>query len=175
MICRVAQFPDLEMDNPNSPVVSLPYRKPTVNAGLHFLLPVVVLMWCLMVEQFSPGLSAFWGTVALAVILVTQRPLLSVFRKNNENKTALFKQGVNELIDGLESGARNMIGIGIATATAGIIVGAVSLTGFGVQLSGIIEMLSMGNILLMLILVAIFSLILGMGLPTTAKLGGRWG
>ena len=62
-----------------------------------------------------------------------------------------------------------MIGIGIATATAGIIVGAVSLTGFGVQLSGIIEMLSMGNILLMLILVAIFSLILGMGLPTTAN------
>ena len=169
LIRRVAQFPDLEMDNPNSPVVSLPYRKPTVNAGLHFLLPVVVLMWCLMVEQFSPGLSAFWGTVALAVILVTQRPLLSVFRKNNENKTALFKQGVNELIDGLESGARNMIGIGIATATAGIIVGAVSLTGFGVQLSGIIEMLSMGNILLMLILVAIFSLILGMGLPTTAN------
>ena len=169
LIRRVAQFPELEMDDPNAPVAKLPYRKPTVNAGLHFLLPVVVLMWCLMVEQFSPGLSAFWGTVALAVILITQRPLLSFFRKNGENKTALFKQGVQELVDGLESGARNMIGIGIATATAGIIVGAVSLTGFGVQLSGIIEMLSMGNILLMLILVAIFSLILGMGLPTTAN------
>ncbi len=169
LIRRVAQFPELEMDDPNAPVAKLPYRKPTVNAGLHFLLPVVVLMWCLMVEQFSPGLSAFWGTVALAVILITQRPLLSFFRKNGENKTALFKQGVRELVDGLESGARNMIGIGIATATAGIIVGAVSLTGFGVQLSGIIEMLSMGNILLMLILVAIFSLILGMGLPTTAN------
>ncbi len=169
LIRRVAQFPELEMDDPNAPVAKLPYRKPTVNAGLHFLLPVVVLMWCLMVEQFSPGLSAFWGTVALAVILITQRPLLSFFRKNGENKTALFKQGVQELVDGLESGARNMIGIGIATATAGIIVGAVSLTGFGVQLSSIIEMLSMGNILLMLILVAIFSLILGMGLPTTAN------
>ena len=169
LIRRVAQFPELEMDDPNAPVAKLPYRKPTVNAGLHFLLPVVVLMWCLMVEQFSPGLSAFWGTVALAVILITQRPLLSFFRKNGENKAALFKQGVQELVDGLESGARNMIGIGIATATAGIIVGAVSLTGFGVQLSSIIEMLSMGNILLMLILVAIFSLILGMGLPTTAN------
>lgn len=169
LISRVAKFPDLEMDDPNAPVAKLPYRKPTVNAGLHFLLPVVVLMWCLMVEQFSPGLSAFWGTVALSIILITQRPLLSFFRKNGENKTALFKQGVQELVDGLESGARNMIGIGIATATAGIIVGAVSLTGFGVQLSSIIEMLSMGNILLMLILVAVFSLILGMGLPTTAN------
>ncbi len=169
LIQRVAKFPDLEMDDPNSPVTTLPLRKPTVNAGLHFLLPVVVLMWCLMVEQFSPGLSAFWGTVALAVILITQRPLLSFFRQDNGNKATLFKQGVQELVDGLESGARNMIGIGIATATAGIIVGAVSLTGFGVQLSGIIEMLSMGNILLMLILVALFSLVLGMGLPTTAN------
>lgn len=169
LIKRVASFPDLEMDDPNSPVVALPRRKPTVNAGLHYLLPVVVLMWCLMVEQMSPGLSAFWGTITLAVILVSQRPLLSFFRNDHGNKLALAKQGVQELVDGLESGARNMIGIGIATATAGIIVGVVSLTGFGVQLASIIEMLSMGNILLMLILVALFSLILGMGLPTTAN------
>ncbi|QLB12475.1 TRAP transporter 4TM/12TM fusion protein [Bisgaardia hudsonensis] len=169
LIRRVARFPDLEMDDPNSKVVKLPYKKPTVNAGLHYLLPVVVLMWCLMIEQMSPGLSAFWGTMALSLILISQHSLLSFFRQDDNNKITLFKQGVQELVDGLETGARNMIGIGIATATAGIIVGVVSLTGFGVQLSGIIEMLSMGNILLMLILVAIFSLILGMGLPTTAN------
>lgn len=169
LIRRVATFPDLEPDDPNAKIVKLPSAKPTVNAGLHYLLPVVVLMWCLMIERMSPGLSAFWGTMALAVILITQRPLLSFFRGEAGNKLTLAKQGFQELIDGLESGARNMIGIGIATATAGIIVGVVSLTGFGVQLSGIIEMLSMGNILLMLILVAIFSLILGMGLPTTAN------
>ncbi|MCW9709925.1 TRAP transporter permease [Avibacterium sp. 21-586] len=168
LIRRVAQFPDLEIDDPNSPVVKLPSAKPTVNAGLHYLIPVVVLIWCLMVEMLSPGLSAFWGTVTLMIILVTQHPLLNFFRNKPITKD-LFKQGVDSLVDGLETGARNMIGIGIATATAGIIVGVVSLTGFGVQLSGIIEMLSMGNILLMLILVAIFSLILGMGLPTTAN------
>lgn len=169
LIRRVARFPDLEPDDPNAKIAVLPSVKPTVNAGLHYLLPVVVLMWCLMIERMSPGLSAFWGTLALGMILLTQRPLLSLFRKNHENLTALFRQGLRELIDGLEAGARNMIGIGIATATAGIIVGSVSLTGFGVQLAGIIEYLSMGNILLMLILVAIFSLILGMGLPTTAN------
>ncbi|MFU2079430.1 TRAP transporter permease [Avibacterium endocarditidis] len=168
LIRRVAQFPDLEIDDPNSPVVKLPSAKPTVNAGLHYLIPVVVLIWCLMVEMLSPGLSAFWGTVTLMIILVTQHPLLNFFRNKPITKD-LFKQGVDSLVDGLETGARNMIGIGIATATAGIIVGVVSLTGFGVQLSGIIEMLSMGNILLMLILVAVFSLILGMGLPTTAN------
>ncbi|MCW9716569.1 TRAP transporter permease [Avibacterium sp. 21-594] len=168
LIRRVAQFPDLEIDDPNSPVVKLPSAKPTVNAGLHYLIPVVVLIWCLMVEMLSPGLSAFWGTVTLMIILVTQHPLLNFFRNKPITKD-LFKQGIDALVDGLETGARNMIGIGIATATAGIIVGVVSLTGFGVQLSGIIEMLSMGNILLMLILVAVFSLILGMGLPTTAN------
>ncbi|OOF69683.1 TRAP transporter permease [Rodentibacter caecimuris] len=168
LIRRVAKFPDLEVDDPNAPIVSLPSAKPTVNAGLHFLIPVVVLIWCLMVEMLSPGLSAFWGTMALTVILLTQKPLLYYFRKQPITKS-LFIEGIKTLIDGLETGARNMIGIGIATATAGIIVGVVSLTGFGVQLSGIIEILSMGNILLMLILVAIFSLILGMGLPTTAN------
>lgn len=168
LLYRVSTFPDLEIDDPNQEVVVLPKAKPTVNAGLHFLLPVVILIWCLMVERLSPGLSAFWGTMALTIILLTQRPLLAYFRKQG-SYAENFKQGLQELINGLETGARNMIGIGIATATAGIIVGVVALTGFGVQLSGIIEILSMGNILLMLILVAGFSLILGMGLPTTAN------
>ncbi|WP_293729439.1 TRAP transporter permease [uncultured Actinobacillus sp.] len=169
LIRRVAAFPDLEPDDPDQEIATLPSVKPTVNAGLHYLLPVVVLMWCLMIERMSPGLSAFWGTLVLGAILITQRPLLSFFRGESSAKFPLAKQGLQELVEGLETGARNMIGIGIATATAGIIVGSVSLTGFGVQLAGIIEMLSMGNILLMLILVAIFSLILGMGLPTTAN------
>lgn len=168
LVKRVSQFPDLEVDDPNSPVVELPKAKPTVNAGLHFLLPVVILIWCLMVERLSPGLSAFWGSLFLIFILLTQRPLLAFFRKES-NLKAKFMQGWRDLVSGLEMGARNMIGIGIATATAGIIVGVVSLTGFGVQLSSIIETLSMGNIFLMLLLVAGFSLILGMGLPTTAN------
>src|SRR3546814_12070184 len=66
------------------------------------------------------------------------------------------------------TGARNMIGIGIATATAGIIVGAVSQTGVGLVLADLVEIVSMGNIMLILIFTAVLSLILGMGLPTTA-------
>ncbi|HDR1041548.1 TPA: TRAP transporter permease [Pasteurella multocida] len=168
LLRRVATFPDLEIDDPHSPVVKLPSVRPTINAGLHFLLPVIILIWCLMVERLSPGLSAFWGALFLIVILLTQRPLLAYFRKQTTFRRE-FKLGWNDLVDGLEAGARNMIGIGIATATAGIIVGVVSLTGFGVQLATIIETLSMGNIFLMLLLVAGFSLILGMGLPTTAN------
>ena len=163
-----ANVPDLKLDDPNEPMVQLPEVAPTVKSGLHFLLPVVVLVWCLMVERLSPGLSAFWATVLMIAILLTQRPLIAFFR----GETALgdkIRQGFDELVDGLITGARNMIGIGIATATAGIIVGAVSQTGVGSVLADLVEVLSMGNLLLMLILIAVLSLILGMGLPTTAN------
>ena len=168
LIRYAASVPDLKLDDPNAPMVQLPEVGPTVKSGLHFLLPVVVLVWCLMVERLSPGLSAFWATVLMLVILVTQRPLIAMFR-GESNLGARLHQGFNELVDGLITGARNMIGIGIATATAGIIVGAVSQTGVGSVLADLVELLSMGNLLLMLILTAILSLILGMGLPTTAN------
>lgn len=163
-----AKQPDLEIDDPDSPVIELPDPRPTILSGLHYLLPVIVLIWCLMVERLSPGLSAFWATVLMMFILITQRPLFAMFRGDGK-LGAYAKQGYSELIDGLVTGARNMIGIGIATATAGIIVGAVSLTGVGLVLADLVEIVSMGNLLLMLLFTAVLSLILGMGLPTTAN------
>ncbi|SOC03336.1 TRAP transporter permease [Stappia indica] len=162
-----SQFPDLEMDDPNVPVVRLPEPGPTVKSGLHFLLPVFVLIWCLMVERLSPSLSAFWAAMLMIFILLTQRPLFAYFRKEPTEGTVA--RGWSELIDGMIAGARNMIGIGIATAAAGIIVGAVSQTGVGAVLAALVEFLSQGQILLILIFTAILSLILGMGLPTTAN------
>ena len=163
-----SKYPDLEIDDPNAAVVELPDPVPTIRSGLHYLLPVIVLIWCLMVERLSPGLSAFWATVLMIFILLTQRPLFALFR-GNFKLGPYVRQGYDELIDGLVTGARNMIGIGIATATAGIIVGAVSLTGVGLVLADLVEIISMGNLMLMLIFTAVLSLILGMGLPTTAN------
>ena len=163
-----ARFPELELDDANAPIVKLPPVKETVNSGLHFLLPVVVLIWCLMVERLSPGLSAFWGTAVLIFILLTQKALFAYFR-GESNLVTQFKAGFNDLLEGLEIGAKNMVSIGIATATAGIIVGVVALTNVGAPLASIVEMASGGNILVMLVLVGVLSLILGMGLPTTAN------
>jgi len=101
-------------------------------------------------------------------ILLTQRPLFAFFRRVGDVGTEL-RAGFQDLLDGLVAGARNMIGIGIATATAGIIVGAVSQTGVGSALAEVVEVLSGGNILAILFLTAFLSLILGMGLPTTAN------
>ena len=159
--------PELELDDPNEPVIQLPEPGPTIKSGLHFLLPVGVLIWCLMVERLSPSLSAFWATALMMFILLIQRPLFAHFR--SEAMDGAFRRGFDELIQGMIAGARNMIGIGIATAAAGIIVGAVSQTGVGAVLAALVEFLSQGQIMLILIFTAILSLILGMGLPTTAN------
>lgn len=164
-----ASNPALPIEDPNTPIEELPKTREVLLSGLHFILPVVVLVWCLMVERLSPGLSAFWGSVMLIFILLTQRPLLSWMRTDGSFKHGGWLDGLIDLREGMIAGARNMIGIGIATAAAGIIVGAVSQTGVGLVLSDLVELLSMGNLLLMLILTAVFSLILGMGLPTTAN------
>lgn len=159
----------LPAEDPDKPLDELPETRSVLLSGLHFLLPVVVLVWCLMVERLSPGLSAFWGSVMLIIILLTQRPLLNWLRTDGKHDYGTFTDGMVDLREGLIAGARNMIGIGIATATAGIIVGAVSQTGVGLVLADLVEFLSMGNLLLMLLLTALLSLILGMGLPTTAN------
>lgn len=159
----------LPAEDPDQPLTELPDTRAVLLSGLHFLLPVVVLVWCLMVERLSPGLSAFWGTVMLTIILLTQRPLLNWLRTDGKHHYGSVRDGLIDLREGLVAGARNMIGIGIATATAGIIVGAVSQTGVGLVLADLVEFLSMGNLLLMLLLTALLSLILGMGLPTTAN------
>ena len=162
-----ARFPDLALDDPNAPIIHLPRAWEVTRTGLDFLIPLVVLLWCLMVEQLSPGLSAFWATVAILGILATRRPLLALFRR--EDIAAAVSGAVHELVDGLATGARNMIGIAIATATAGIVVGTITLTGLGLMMTEFVEFVSGGNVIAMLLLIAIISLILGMGIPTTAN------
>ena len=162
---KYAKEGDLEMD---AELTEVPDPGPTVKSGLHFLLPIVVLVWCLTVERFSPGLSAFWATVFMIFILITQRPLMAIMAKTGD-VSKQTKQGFIDLVESLVSGARNMIGIGVATAAAGIVVGVVTLTGIGLVMTEFVEFVSGGNIILMLLFTALISLILGMGLPTTAN------
>jgi len=167
LIGYAARFPDLEEASDDDMTVLPPLGR-TVKTGLHFLLPVVLLLWCLTVERFSPQLSAFWATAFMLFIVITQQPLKNTFRKQGEVLKALRNGGL-DVIHGLATGSRNMIGIGVATATAGIVVGTVTLTGVGLVMTQFVEFISGGNLVLMLIFTAIISLILGMGLPTTAN------
>ncbi|MBL6621374.1 MAG: TRAP transporter permease [Rickettsiales bacterium] len=158
---------DLE-DDPDKEITELPEVGPTVKSGLHFLLPIAVLIWCLMIERLSPGLSAYWATFMMILIMVTQRPLTNYFRKDSNYKASI-KKGLYELYDGLISGAKNMAGIGVATAAAGIIVGAVTQTGVGNKMTEFVAIISGNSVMLMLLFTALICIILGMGLPTTAN------
>ena len=146
----------------------LPELGPTAKAGYYYLLPVVVLVWCLTVERLSPGLSAFWATAFMIFVIFTQRPLKGVFRRMHGEAFSI-RAGWHDLIEGLIAGARNMIGIGVATAAAGIVVGTVTLTGIGLVMTEFVEFISGGNLILILVFTAMISLLLGMGLPTTAN------
>ncbi len=153
---------DIDIDNPK-PLDTWP----TVRAGLHFLLPIGTLIWCLMVEEMSPSLSAFWAIAVLIVLMLTQRPLILLLRQQAVGDA--WRRGVREVIGGLTDGSRNMIGIGVATATAGIIVGGITLTGLGLRMTEFVEFVSQGNVIVMLLFIAFVCLVLGLGVPTTAN------
>jgi TRAP transporter 4TM/12TM fusion protein len=163
-----ARYPDLEVDPPDAPILELPPAGATAVTGLYYILPIVILIWCIIIERLSPGLSAFWAAMAMIFVTLTQHPLKAMFRGSGHIGAAL-KRGIDQCVEGMIAGSRNMIGIGVATGAAGIIVGTISLTGAHQVVGEFVEFLSGGVLIVMLLLVAVMSLILGMGLPTTAN------
>src|SRR5210317_81318 len=141
----------------------VPNLKKTFLSGLHFLIPIFVLIYMLVYLRFTASYSIFYATVSL--ILVN---LVYLLIRNSFSKDAL-KIWFNQTIVGFEKGALNMVGVGIAIATAGIIVGAVGSTGLSTNLIIVIESIAKDNVVILLFLTIILCLLLGMGLPTTAN------
>ncbi len=166
---RVAARHFLSEEEREAPLLRTPPIGPTLKSGLHFLLPVGLLVWLLVVEHVSPMRAAFWALSSLMVLVLTQRPLVAWFAGRGEDIVPAFKLGLKDLHEGLVSGARNMVVVAVATATAGIIVGTVTLSGIGLVMTELVEVLSGGNVLIMLVMVAMICLVLGVGLPTTAN------
>ncbi|MCG6905385.1 MAG: TRAP transporter permease [Desulfobacteraceae bacterium] len=137
----------------------------TLLGGAHFLVPLVMLLYELIVVRHSPELAAFNAIWVMALIMFFQNPVKAYFKK--EPLGPAFRQSVVQIFAALAGGARNMVSVALATSAAGIIVGVVAL-GLGQLITAIIDTLSGGNIFLMLVITAITSLIIGMGLPTTA-------
>ncbi len=154
---------DIDVDHP-----AQPETWPTVKAGLHFMIPIGTLIWCLMIEELSPALAAFWATAVLMGLMLSHRPLTLFFR-GQRGVQAELKRGAAEIVDSLNDGARRMIGIAIATGTAGIIVGGITLTGLGLRMTEFVEFVSFGNVIVMLLFTAFACLVLGLGVPTTAN------
>ncbi len=172
LVALSARYPEVKDDSDGEGVPVAPRLTPTLIGGLYFAIPIFILVWNLMVrtenlDRLSPALSAFWATIFMIIIALTHRPLKALFRGELPVEHAV--QGWKDFVNGLILGARNMIGIGVATGAAGIIVGTISLTGAHQVIGTVIEVISGGNLIILLVLVAVLSLILGMGLPTTAN------
>lgn len=147
------------------PKADLPNFVLTIKKGWHYLVPLGMLVYELMVMRHSPKLSAFNAIMVLFVVAIIQEIVKS--SAAGEGVGAGFKKGIDIIKDGLITGSRNMMSVALATAAAGIVVGVVSM-GIGSMVVQIVEVLSQGNFFLLLVITAIASLILGMGLPTTA-------
>lgn len=165
------------------PKSELPPLLKTFLNGIHYLVPLLTLIYFLVIVRRSPIFSALTAIEALAVIMIIQRPIIAYLALGAQKKAgninpdaqllpilgAALLDGLKDIWEGLIAGARSMMSVGVATAAAGIIVGVVTSTGLTGRFTALIEQLAGGNVVLMLVFTAITSLILGMGLPTTAN------
>jgi TRAP transporter 4TM/12TM fusion protein len=136
-----------------------------LSGGFYYLMPLFALIYELMVVRHTPKLAAFNATVVLMIIILIKGSVQAI-----RSSSGLWKglwEGLRTIGQGLMAGSRNMLSVALATATAGIVVGVVTM-GIGSMVVQIVEVLSAGNIFLLLVIAAVASLILGMGLPTTA-------
>ncbi len=158
------------------PKESLPRIMNVIKKGLHFIIPVLILIYVL-VSNYSPmmaGFVAVISTLVTSLIANTIRWAVDTTRlsKEDSQRISLGRFGLNEfklLIRALENGAKNAIMVSVACAAAGIIVGMVTLTGMGLKFSSLVLDLSYGIKVLAILLIGAASLVLGMGLPVTAS------
>jgi len=136
--------------------------------GIHYIVPIGFLMYTLIILRHSAQSAAFNAIMFMMLIMVTQKPIAALI-EGRKLDFHILTSGFTDIAHGMVNGAKNMVPIAVATGVAGLVVGSVTLTGIGLILADVIDQLSHGYIILVLLFTAITSLILGMGLPTTAN------
>lgn len=147
------------------PAADVPVFLDVLKNGFHHLIPLVVLIYELAVLRRSPNLAVFNAVVILVVIYLLREGYLAL--RGEETPAEAAKRLITTIGNGLIQGSKNMLPVALATATAGIIVGVVNM-GIGSRIVQMVEVMAMGNVFLLLFITAVVSLIIGMGLPTTA-------
>ncbi len=148
------------------PKEELPNAKEVLKNGFHYLVPITWLVVELMVLRHSPAMSAFRTIIILIFVILYQE--LRRIKKEGISLTEAIKSTFSLIGEAFLSGSRNMVIVALACASAGIVVGLVA-TGIGSMITELVDTMSHGNIYLLLIITAMASLLLGMGLPTTAN------
>ena len=132
----------------------LPNARSLLRGGWVFLLPLVVLIWLLFGRGFDPALSALAAMATLFVLMVAIRRRLMSLRE------------IARIIVG---GGENMLPLLMIAGGAGVVIGVMNITGLGFSLSIMLSQIGQNaGIFVMLLLTAAISIVLGMGMPTTA-------
>jgi TRAP transporter 4TM/12TM fusion protein len=139
----------------------LPKAKDILVKRGYLIIPLLAIIW-LLTEGATPMKAAMWAII-ISIAIASIASIVNLIRK----RPASF--GPREVVTGLETGAKNALGVIAACACAGIIIGVVTKTGLGLKLGEILVQAAGGNLFLTLFLTMITSLILGMGVPTTAN------
>ena len=163
----ISHLESVKLNIKGLPEKDIPPLGKTFLGGLHFLIPIFILVYLLLVERWTAASAVFYSILSLILIIFVKEILVS--NKNNFSYVNGFFNGFNKVLLGLEKGAINMISVAIAIATAGIVVGAVASTGLSNNLIVVVEAISGGNVITLLLLTAVLCIVLGMGLPTTAN------
>ena len=163
----ISHLESVKLNIKGLPEDQIPPLGKTFLSGIHFLIPIFILVYLLLVERWTAASAVFYSILSLFLIIIVKEVLTAI--QLNEGFLNGLRGGYNKVITGLEKGALNMISVAIAIATAGIIVGAVASTGLSNNLIVIVEAISGGNVITLLLLTAVLCIILGMGLPTTAN------
>ncbi|MBB6098046.1 TRAP transporter 4TM/12TM fusion protein [Deinobacterium chartae] len=163
----VVHIEALKLNLKGVPRSELPKLGPVLRSGAHYILPIGYLIYALTFMNLTPERAALNTILLMLPLILIQEVYRSVRARNSW--AAGLRQGAEMIVSSFEVGARNMVGIAIATAAAGIIVGMVTVTGIGFGLTDIVEAVSGGNLIIVLIMAQLISLLLGMGLPTTAN------
>ena len=149
------------------PEKDIPPLGKTFIEGIHYLIPIAVLVYLLLIKNWTASSAVFYSIISLLVVIIVKNLWLA--KQGDLTIIDSLKLSFNQIITGFEKGAINMVSVGVAIATAGIIVGAVSSTGLSNNLIIVVETIAGSNIIILLGLTAVLCILLGMGLPTTAN------
>ena len=157
------------------PRAQLPKFIPTLTSGLHFLVPIGVLLYALVVARLTPLTAAAMAIAVAVTIFLIRGVMISTGWIRAEKPAPAagartwepLADSLVKVVDAMYNAGRSMAGIGVTCACAGMVVGMVSLTGAGLNMTNILVEFSFGNVYLAMLLTMVACLILGMGVPTT--------
>lgn len=134
------------------PTEQIPKFRNVIRLGWVFLIPLAILIYTLMIENWEPGKSGMFAVILVFAVGTIQKETRPSFKK---------------IVNAFEETGKILLDIAVITALAGIVIGALHLSGFTFKISLLLVTLSGNNVFLLLLITALGCLFLGLPLPTT--------